>query len=177
MKLFTPFTSITALTASCVFVENVSARLLGGSQVVACVRVTGSDAGGCAAKDLPDNCDANYSLHADDFADGTVKGILKDAYGDGTPGLQAKIDCLKIIDNDGDKIAIASGLASTSSPEKYAGKVIYVGAKIDTNGKGYYSNSGNLMPPGSTCENVDYEKGDRFKWFEHATGVVKIIEV
>jgi hypothetical protein len=167
MKLLTPFTSVTALTATYVFVENVSARPLRGRQVVERVRVTGSDAGSCDYfyPTLPPGCDANYNLLVDKFADGKVEGVLQDSFGDGT-GIHAKIDYLNISNaTNGGKIADASGNVSKGVPSFPAGSRVCTAAKILSNGTGYYT----VVSP--VC--ADYNAVD-ILWFEHVTGVVKI---
>ena len=53
----------------------------------------------CAAFGLPDGCDANYSLTALMFADGTVEGKYTDVFAGGFVHT-ADIDCLNIIGKD-----------------------------------------------------------------------------
>jgi hypothetical protein len=168
MKLFLSI----SLTASCFTVKYVSAQHIRGRQVVARVRATGSDAGYCEQKGKPAYCDANYVLVADKFADDEVKGIYQDVFLlGGKGGIFVNVDCLNIMideDENGNRTAIASGFATAES-KTGAGRYVHTGAKIDKDGKGYYTfvyNRGHI-----SCE--DFVEND-FRWYEHVTGVVDI---
>ena len=170
MKLLAPFTTLTALATSCVFVKIVSARRLLEPQVVARVRVVGSDAGGCLG--LKPGCDANYSIVVNKFANGVVRGILQDGFGDGS-SVHAKIDCLKITtDVNGVKTAVVSGIVTTDSHFPKTSTVL-TAVKIDAGGTGYYTYSIPLND-GITCENYNESFVD---WFEHLNGDFKIEEL
>ena len=79
----------------------------------------------CAAFGLPDGCDANYSLTALMFVDGSVEGKLTDRFAGGV-GFTADIDCLTVIGND----AWVSGVLIT--PPEFAG--IPVATRVQDNG-------------------------------------------
>jgi hypothetical protein len=55
----------------------------------------------CEAFGLKPGCDANYSLNAIVFADGTVRGQYSDRFGQlaGGGGIHATIDCVNVIGN------------------------------------------------------------------------------
>jgi hypothetical protein len=179
MKLFAPFTF---LTASFFIVENASARLLGDEpQVVARVRVTGSDAGGCAFLGLPPDCDENYTLNANKFADGKVNGVLQDSFGDSDAKFHAKIDCLETKEANGYKVAILSGIETEKSI--VPGRRLYSFAKIVSEGtdaeKGYYAFSFTCSGC-NTCADpflLEYDYSVNIfgrPWIQHLTGVLKI---
>ena len=171
MKLLAPFTTLTALATSCVFVKIVSARRLLEPQVVASVSVVGSDAGACLTLlGLKPGCDANYSIVVNKFANGVVRGILQDVFGDGS-SVHAKIDCLKITtDVNGVKTAVVSGIVTTSHFPKTS--TVLTAVKIDAGGTGYYTYTDPLND-GITCENYN----ESFDWFEHLNGDFKIEEL
>ena len=170
MKLLAPFTTLTALATSCVFVKIVSARRLLEPQVVARVRGVGSDAGGCLG--LKPGCDANYSIVVNKFANGVVRGILQDVFGDGS-SVHAKIDCLKITTDDtGVKTAAISGIVTSDDPPYPVGSTVLTAVKIDAGGTGYYTYSIPLNDV-ITCENYN----ESFDWFEHLNGDFKIEEL
>ena len=56
-------------------------------------------------------CDGNFSLVANEYADGTVKGIWRDVWMDGgaPPGTVVEINCLKVEEYEGKPIAAISG--------------------------------------------------------------------
>lgn len=56
----------------------------------------GADA--CEALELPTGCDANFSLVANERADGTVTGQWQDAFGGGL-GIHVAVDCLNVVGN------------------------------------------------------------------------------
>ncbi len=52
----------------------------------------------CEALGLPTGCDANFSLVANAFADGSVKGQWQDSFGGGA-GIHVAVDCLNVVGN------------------------------------------------------------------------------
>lgn len=52
----------------------------------------------CEALGLPTGCDANFSLVANAFADGSVKGQWQDSFGGGS-GIHVAVDCLNVVGN------------------------------------------------------------------------------
>ena len=65
-------------------------------RVVHHVSVGGPDI--CEAFELPTGCDANFSLTANEYADGSVRGQMEDVRGRARP-LHFTIDCLHVVDN------------------------------------------------------------------------------
>lgn len=59
----------------------------------------------CEALGLPTGCDANFSLVANQKADGSTKGQWQDKFAQGTGGIHVSIDCLNVQGN----AAIVSG--------------------------------------------------------------------
>jgi hypothetical protein len=53
----------------------------------------------CEALGLPTGCDANFSLTANQQADGSVNGQWQDTFAGGGEGIHVAIDCLNIVDN------------------------------------------------------------------------------
>lgn len=66
----------------------------------------------CEALGFQTGCDANFSLEALEFADGTVKGQYTDRFPNGG-GLHATIDCLEVDGNE----AWVSGVVTSGSFE------------------------------------------------------------
>jgi hypothetical protein len=52
----------------------------------------------CGAFGLPTGCDKSFSLVANEFADGSVKGQWQDKFGGGG-GIHVAVDCLKVVGN------------------------------------------------------------------------------
>lgn len=76
----------------------LGAAITAHAQVVHRAHVGGPDV--CeGAFGLEPGCNANFSLNALEFADGSVGGNYTDRFGDGD-GFHAKIDCLSIDGND-----------------------------------------------------------------------------
>ena len=63
----------------------------------------------CEALGLAPGCDANYSLVASEYADGSVRGEWTDQFGHGNGGFHATIDCLSVNGSD----AWVSGVITT----------------------------------------------------------------
>jgi len=61
----------------------------------------------CEAVGLPTGCDANFSLTANEKADGTVSGQWQDTFTGGGEGIHVNIDCLNIV---GGNFAIIGGV-------------------------------------------------------------------
>ena len=86
--------------------------------VVRSVHVGGPDI--CAAIGARPGCDANFSLSAREYADGTVRGQWTDRFANGT-GMTAEIDCLYVEGND----AWVSGyVKTTNSPNFFVGQAV-----------------------------------------------------
>ncbi len=68
-----------------------------GGQVVNHVSLGGADI--CEALGLPTGCDANFSLAANKFADGSVSGQWQDTFAGGGEGVHVAIDCLNVVGN------------------------------------------------------------------------------
>ena len=68
-----------------------------GGRVMHRVSVGGPD--GCEAFSLPVGCNANFSLHAIQFSDGTAHGQYTDQFGHGNGGFHAVIDCVAVSGN------------------------------------------------------------------------------
>ena len=54
---------------------------------------------GGADQDLAEHTDANFSLTAIQYGDGSVKGEWTDEFGQGEGGFHAQIDCLEVVGN------------------------------------------------------------------------------
>ena len=80
----------------------------------------------CEAFGAPTGCDANYSLVANEYADGSVTGEWTDQFGHGNGGFHATIDCLSVDGNE----AWVSGVVTY--PKDFAG--LPVGARVADNG-------------------------------------------
>ena len=65
--------------------------------VVHHVSVGGADI--CEALGLPTGCDANFSLVANEHADGSVSGEWQDTFAGGGNGIHVKIDCINVVGN------------------------------------------------------------------------------
>jgi hypothetical protein len=50
----------------------------------------------CEAFGLPTGCDANFSLVANEYADGSVGGQWQDSFGHGNGGVHVAVDCLLV---------------------------------------------------------------------------------
>ena len=62
------------------------------------VSVGGPD--GCEAFSNPVGCNANFSLHAIQFSDGSAHGQFSDQFGHGNGGFHAVIDCVAVSGSD-----------------------------------------------------------------------------
>ncbi len=67
------------------------------AQVVHHVSMGGADI--CGALGLPTGCDANFSLVANERADGSVSGQWQDTFPGGGEGIHVAIDCLNVVGN------------------------------------------------------------------------------
>ncbi len=63
-------------------------------------RVTAGGPDICAAFGARPGCDANFSLGATQYADGSVTGEFVDRFGKGFGGTRAVIDCLSVVGNE-----------------------------------------------------------------------------
>lgn len=63
----------------------------------------------CEALGLPNGCDGNFSLVANMFEDGSVKGQWQDTFNGGGEGIHVAIDCMTYGEINGAKYAIVSG--------------------------------------------------------------------
>lgn len=62
----------------------------------------------CEALGAPTGCDANFSLIAQEHADGTVSGQWQDTFADGGEGIHVAVDCLNVVGNG----AVVSGVVT-----------------------------------------------------------------
>ena len=62
-------------------------------------RVFLGSADACEALGQPVGCDANFSLTASEFADGSVHGVWVDVFAGGVEGIRVAVDCLKVVGN------------------------------------------------------------------------------
>jgi hypothetical protein len=53
----------------------------------------------CEASGLPTGCDANFSLVANEHADGSVSGQWQDTFAGGGEGIHVAVDCLNVVGN------------------------------------------------------------------------------
>ncbi|KAL3791421.1 hypothetical protein ACHAW5_005795 [Stephanodiscus triporus] len=155
--------------------DNISARLFDRRQVVASVIVVGSDAGWCiddGKSETDANDCVNFSLNAKKFKDDTVKGKLVDVWVDRSV-YRGDIDCLKIIQDGGEKIAIVSGIV-TGGPQE--GDFFLAAAKINADGKGYYGPWDFTQGEGVDCDDSVFLPNflAEYDFVEHLKGVVKI---
>lgn len=91
----TAVTSSLAAVAALVFAVTASAK----SPIVHRVSVGGPDACVAFGSDHP-GCNANFSLVAIKYADGSVKGQYTDQFGHGNGGFHATVDCLSVVGNN-----------------------------------------------------------------------------
>ncbi len=75
--------------------DNLMAFSKGG--VVHHVSVGGADV--CEAFGLPPGCDANFSLEANMYDDGSVLGQWQDTFSGGGAGIHVAVDCINIVGN------------------------------------------------------------------------------
>lgn len=97
----------------------------GGNGVVHHVSAGGSDI--CEAIGLPTGCDANWSMVANQKADGSVSGQWEDSFGHGNGGFHMEIDCLSVDGNTaifGGVITHAWGLAEGDEGVRAVGAVV-----------------------------------------------------
>ena len=86
----------------------------------------------CAFFDLKPGCDANFSLTANVFADGSVRGEYTDRfryYGPGD-GFHAKIDCVSVDGNE----AWVSGVITSGTSGGFDLTGLYVATRVRDNG-------------------------------------------
>lgn len=76
----------------------------GPKRVVHHASVGGADV--CEALGLPTGCEANFSLVANQKADGSVSGQWQDTFAGGVEGIHVAVDCLNVVDN----VAFVSGV-------------------------------------------------------------------
>ena len=69
----------------------------GANPVVHHVSLGGPDI--CEALGLSNGCDANFSLAANEKADGSVRGQWQDTFAGGGEGIHVAIDCLNVVGN------------------------------------------------------------------------------
>jgi hypothetical protein len=67
----------------------------------------------CVAFGLQAGCDANFSLLANEFADGSVKGQWQDSFGGGFGGVHVNIDCLIVYGSQ----AVVGGVVTKFDPD------------------------------------------------------------
>lgn len=91
---------LSALTMTLVVVLMLAttASAKGKGPIVHRVHVGGPDM--CAAFGMSPGCDANWSLVAKEYADGSVSGQWTDQFGHGAGGFHAVIDCLSVVGNE-----------------------------------------------------------------------------
>ncbi len=77
-------------------IENPNGVLSKG-RVIHHVSLGGADI--CEALGEPTGCDANFSLVANEKADGSVSGQWQDTFVGGGEGIHVAIDCINVIDN------------------------------------------------------------------------------
>ncbi len=53
----------------------------------------------CEALGLPTGCDANFSLVANEKADGSVRGQWQDTFAGGGEGIHVAVDCINVVGN------------------------------------------------------------------------------
>lgn len=74
----------------------------------------------CEALGLPTGCDANFSLVANEYADGSVKGQWHDQFAGGS-GIHVEVDCLNVVGNGavvGGVITHATGVVEGSEGQR-----------------------------------------------------------
>jgi hypothetical protein len=94
-----------------------ASALFGSKKVIHFVSVGGADL--CEATGRPTGCDANFSLVAQQRADGSVKGQWQDTFDGGRLGIHVAIDCLKVVGNG----AVISGVITHGVSEETGGDV------------------------------------------------------
>ena len=77
--------------------ENQTGVLSKRGPLVHNVSLGGADL--CEALGLPTGCDANFSLVANMYADGSISGQWQDTFAGGQEGVNVAIDCMNIIGN------------------------------------------------------------------------------
>lgn len=125
----------------------------------------------CPALGLAPGCDANFSLVANRWADGTVRGQWQDGFGKGSNGEQlggvhVSIDCLEIIELPIGiytfTVAWVSGIVTkSSSPSFSVGEgVITLAVDRGTSANDLFEDLGSLtlplssFPAGTTCADM-----------------------
>lgn len=125
----------------------------------------------CPALGFKPGCDANFSLVANKYADGTVRGQWQDGFGKDTDGSQlggmhAAIDCLEIIDYPVGiyvfQVAWVSGVVTMSSnPSFTAGEgVITLAVERGTSSNDLFQDLASytvplrFFPAGTTCADM-----------------------
>lgn len=88
---------LAALALAGVLVLALASVVGAAGPIVHTVQVGGPDA--CEAWGLAPGCDANLSLRAFEYADGTVSGHYSDQFGHGFGGFQADVTCLEVDGN------------------------------------------------------------------------------
>lgn len=63
----------------------------------------------CEAVGLPTGCDANFSITANEMADGTVSGQWQDTFSGGGQGIHVDVDCMNIVNGN---FAIIGGVVT-----------------------------------------------------------------
>lgn len=116
--------SLTILTGAAILSVAITAQ----AQVVHRVHVGGPDV--CEVFGLTPGCDANYSLSAIEFADGSVVGQFSDRWPNGN-GFHAVIDCLSVDGND----AWVSGVITQGHAGDFDLVGIEVAARVRDNGR------------------------------------------
>ncbi len=122
----------------------------------------------CPALGLKPGCDANYSLVANKWVDGTVKGQLQDGFGRDSNGQQlggihASIDCLVMVDIQVGiytfGVAWVSGVVTRSSSPSFneGDGVITAAVERGTSSQDLFQDLGTFtyplsaFPAGTTC--------------------------
>lgn len=155
--------STLTLTVVLVLILATVASAQGHGPIIHRVHVGGADL--CAAFGLSPGCDANWSLAAIQYADGSVSGQFTDQWGGGYGGFHAVIDCLYVDGNE----AWVSGVITqgTDGSSDLAGEP--VSARIRDNGTSandppdqisfsHTGADGGDHPHGTCNEQMDYEQ-------------------
>jgi hypothetical protein len=85
---------LAALALACVMVLVLASVVVAAGPILHTVQVGGPDA--CEAWGLAPGCDANLSLRAFQYADGSVSGHYSDQFGHGIGGFQADVTCMEV---------------------------------------------------------------------------------